>query len=210
MARNTDAKCRLCRREGVLLYLKGIRCYTEKCAVRRRETPPGAVRRRGRRRLSEYGTRLREKQKLKRTYGVLEKQFRRVFTEAKRQKGNTGENLLVLLERRLDNVVYMMGFGTSRAMARQMIRHGHVLVNGRRVTIASMLVDAGMNVSIADKEKSRALGKAGLEMSRGVRQSPAWVTVNDEAFEGSVIALPKRDDVSVDVNELFVVEVCSR
>ena len=210
MARITDAKCRLCRREGVLLYLKGIRCYTEKCAVRRRETPPGAVRRRGRRRLSEYGTRLREKQKLKRTYGVLEKQFRRIFAEALRQKGNTGENLLLLLERRLDNVVYAMGFGTSRAMARQLVRHGHVLVNGRRATIPSQLVDAGTKVSIVDREKSRSLAKGGLEMSRGVRQTPAWVTVNDDAFEGSVIALPKREDVPYDINELFVVEVCSR
>lgn len=210
MARATDAKCRMCRREGVLLYLKGMRCYTEKCAVRRRETPPGAVRRRGRRRMSEYGTRLREKQKLKRTYGVLEKQFRRVFSEAKRQKGNTGENLLILLERRLDNVVYAMGFGTSRAMARQMIRHGHVTVNGRKASIPSMLVTEGMKIAVADKEKSKGLAKAGLEMSRGVRQSPSWVAVNDEGLEGNVIALPKREDVPIDINELFVVEVCSR
>jgi small subunit ribosomal protein S4 len=200
----------MCRREGVLLYLKGLRCYTEKCAVRRRETPPGAVRRRGRRRLSEYGTRLREKQKLKRTYGVMEKQFRRVFAEAKRQKGNTGENLLLLLERRLDNVVYAMGFGSSRAMSRQMIRHGHVTVDGRRVTIPSMLVTEGMKVAISDKDKSKGLAKAGLEMSRGVRQSPSWVSVNDEGLEGSVLALPKREDVPIDINELFVVEVCSR
>ncbi len=210
MARVTDAKCRLCRREGVQLYIKGRRCYTEKCAVRRRETPPGAVRRRGRRRMSEYGTRLREKQKLKRTYGVLEKQFRRVFAEANRQKGNTGENLLVLLERRLDNVVYVMGFGSSRAMARQMIRHGHVTVNGRKVTIASMLVAEGMKIAVADREKSKSLAKAGLEMSRGVRQAPSWVAVNDEGLEGNVLALPKRDDVPIDINELFVVEVCSR
>jgi len=210
MARATDAKCRMCRREGVLLYLKGLRCYTEKCAVRRRETPPGAVRRRGRRRMSEYGTRLREKQKLKRTYGVLEKQFRRIFAEAKRQKGNTGENLLVLLERRLDNVVYAMGFGASRAMARQMIRHGHVTVDGRKASIPSMLVTQGMKIGIADKEKSKSLAKSGLEMSRGVRQSPSWVTVNDDGLEGSVLALPKRDEVPIDINELFVVEVCSR
>ncbi len=210
MARTTDAKCRMCRREGVLLYLKGLRCYTEKCAVRRRETPPGAVRRRGRRRLSEYGTRLREKQKLKRAYGVMEKQFRRIFAEASRQKGNTGENLLVLLERRLDNVVYAMGFAASRAMARQMVRHGHVRVNGKRASVPSQLVTAGMQISIAEKDKSRALAKAGLEMSRGSRSAPAWVTVNDEGFVGSVIALPKREDVPIDINELFVVEVCSR
>ena len=181
MARATDAKCRMCRREGVLLYLKGMRCYTEKCAVRRRETPPGAVRRRGRRRMSEYGTRLREKQKLKRTYGVLEKQFRRVFGEAKRHKANTGENLPVLLERRLDSVVYSMGFGSSRTMARQMIRHGHVTLNGRKASIPSMLVSEGMKVAVADKEKSKNLAKAGIEMSRGVRQAPSWVAVNDES-----------------------------
>ena len=210
MARITDAKCRLCRREGVQLYLKGLRCYTEKCAVRRRETPPGAVRRRGRRRMSDYGTRLREKQKLKRTYGVLEKQFRRVFAEAKRQKGNTGENLLVLLERRLDNVVYAMGFGSSRNMARQMIRHGHVRLNGKKATIASMLVSEGAKITIADKDKSKNLAKAGLEMSRGIRSTPSWVSVNDDGLEGSVLALPKREEVPVDINELFVVEVCSR
>jgi small subunit ribosomal protein S4 len=210
MARMTEGKCRLCRREGELLYLKGARCYTEKCAVRRRETPPGAGLRRRRRRLSEYGMRLREKQKLKRIYGVLERQFRRVFEEAKRQKGNTGENLLLLLERRLDNTLYSMGFAPSRAMARQMIGHGHVAVNGKRATIASMMVRAGDTVTPYDRERSKTLFKSAVELASGIRPSPAWVAVDESGLTGNVIALPKREDIPFEVNELFVVEVCSR
>jgi small subunit ribosomal protein S4 len=210
MARVADAKCRLCRREGVLLYLKGTRCYTEKCAVRRRETPPGAGARRMRRRLSEYGTRLREKQKLKRIYGVHEKGFRRMFELASRQKGNTGQNLLVLFERRLDNVLYAMGFGSSRAMSRQLVRHGHVRLNGRRATVPSMLVDAGDVVTVSERDKSRALLKTGLEMSRSVRQTASWVSVAEDQLQGQVVSLPRREDVPYDINELFVVEVASR
>lgn len=210
MARVADAKCRLCRREGVLLYLKGARCFTEKCAVRRRETPPGAGARKMRGRLSEYGTRLREKQKLKRIYGLHERGFRRVFAEASRQKGNTGENLLCLLERRLDNVVYAMGLCASRAAARQAVLHGHVTVNGKRATRPGIVVRAGDTVAAAPNEKSKKLLKGGLDMARAIRQTPSWVSVNDGELQGIVTTLPKRPDVPFDINELFVVEVCSR
>ena len=210
MAKVSDAKCRLCRREGVLLYLKGARCFTEKCAVRRRETVPGMGARKGRGRLSEYGTRLREKQKLKRIYGLHERGFRRVYAEASRMKGNTGENLLCLLERRLDNVAYSLGFGVSRSSARQAIIHGHVTVNGRRATRPGIVVRAGDVVAAAPKERSKALVKTHVDGARGIRQVPSWLQVDDQKLEGSVITLPKRQDVPFDINELFVVEVCSR
>jgi len=210
MAKVSDAKCRLCRREGVLLYLKGARCFTEKCAVRRRETPPGATGRKGRGRMSEYGTRLREKQKLKRIYGLHERGFRRFFAEASRMKGNTGENLLCLLERRLDNVVYAMGLAASRSAARQAVVHGHIAVNGRAAKRPGILVRPGDVVQACPKEKSKTLVKTGLDSARSIRQSPSWVTVTDEHLQGIVVTLPKRQDVPFDVNELFVVEVCSR
>ncbi|MCG3133702.1 MAG: 30S ribosomal protein S4 [Planctomycetes bacterium] len=210
MAKVADAKCRLCRREGVLLYLKGARCFTEKCAARRRETPPGLAGRKGRGRMSEYGTRLREKQKLKRIYGLHERGFRRVFEEAGRLKGNTGENLLMLLERRLDNVLYAMGFAASRAAARQSVVHGHVNVNGRRVTAPGYVVRAGDVVAAAGVERSRNLLKGGLDAAKALRQPPSWVQVDEAQLSGNVITLPKRQDVPFDINELFVVEVCSR
>lgn len=210
MARVADAKCRLCRREGVLLYLKGARCFTEKCAVRRRETAPGAGATKMRGRLSEYGTRLREKQKLKRIYGLHERGFRRVYDMASRQKGNTGENLLVLLERRLDNVVYALGFGVSRAAARQLVVHGHVRVNTKRADSPGMLLRPGDTVRVGSHEKSQALGKNAIAMSRGIRQVPSWLNANDEEMKGDVVSMPKRADVPFDINELFVVEVCSR
>jgi small subunit ribosomal protein S4 len=210
MARVADAKCRLCRREGVLLYLKGARCFTEKCAVRRRETAPGATGKKMRGRLSEYGTRLREKQKLKRIYGMHERSFRRVYEMASRQKGNTGENLLVLLERRLDNVVYALGFGVSRAAARQLVVHGHVKLNTRRADAPGALVKPGDTIRVSSVEKSKTLVKNGIGMSRGIRQVPSWLNANDDEMSGDVVSLPKRADVPFDINELFVVEVCSR
>lgn len=210
MAKVSDAKCRLCRREGVLLYLKGARCFTEKCAVRRRETVPGMGGRKGRGRLSEYGTRLREKQKLKRIYGIHERGFRRVFDEAGRMKGNTGENLLCLLERRLDNVAYSLGFGVSRSAARQAIIHGHVTVNGRCVSRPGVILRAGDVVAAAPKERSKNLVTTNVQGARGIRQVPSWLSVDDQKLEGTVITLPKRQDVPFDINELFVVEVCSR
>ena len=206
----SDAKCRLCRREGVPLYLKGTRCYTEKCAGRRRETAPGAGARKMRNRLSEYGVRLREKQKLKRIYGLSERGFRRVYDLASRQKGNTGENLLVLLERRLDNVVYAMGLGSSRSMARQLVRHGHVRVNARRATAPGLLVKPGDTVTASSREKSKALATAGLQMARSVRQAPSWIDVNDAELRAGIVTMPRREDVPFDINELFVVEVASR
>ena len=161
MARYTGPKCRLCRREGVMLYLKGSRCFTGKCAIKRRETPPGMHGWRRTRR-SEYGTRLREKQKVKRWYGVLDRQFQRYFEIAERMKGNTGENLLLILERRLDSVLYWTGFATSRPHARQMIRHGHVRVNGRKVDIPSALVKAGDEITPNERESSKVIFKDGV------------------------------------------------
>lgn len=194
----------------MLLYLKGARCFTEKCAVRRRETAPGATGKKMRGRLSEYGTRLREKQKLKRIYGMHERGFRRVYDLASRQKGNTGENLLVLLERRLDNVVYSLGFGVSRAAARQLVVHGHVKLNTKRADAPGIQVKPGDTIRVCANEKSKALVKNGIAMSRGVRQVPSWLNANDEEMSGDVVSLPKRADVPFDINELFVVEVCSR
>jgi small subunit ribosomal protein S4 len=194
----------------VLLYLKGARCFTEKCAVRRRETVPGAGANKMRGRLSEYGTRLREKQKLKRIYGLHERGFRRVYEIASKQKGNTGENLLVLLERRLDNVVYSMGFGVSRAAARQLVVHGHVRVNTKRADAPGMLLRPGDTIRASEDEKSKTLAKNGIAMARGIRQVPSWLNVSDEELKGDVVSLPKRADVPFDINELFVVEVCSR
>lgn len=205
MARYTGPKDRVSRREGVELFGK------KKSALLRRENPPGKGARRGRaRRPSPYGTRLREKQKLKRMYGLLERQFRRFFALAQRQKGNTGENLLLLLERRLDNAVFAMGFASTRPMARQMVTHGHVAVNGTKVDIASALINAGDVISIRPKEGSQNLARGGIELSRALRQPPSWVHVEDAKLEGRVVALPKRDDVPIEINELFVVEVCSR
>ena len=208
MARHTDAKCKLCRREGTMLYLKGNRCFTGKCAVKRRETPPGMhTWRRGRR--SQYGLRLREKQKVKRWYGVLGRQFERYFNLAERQKGNTGKNLLVLLERRLDSVLYWMGFAQSRAHARQVIGHGHVTVNGRRLDIPSALVKAGDVIAPADRKSSKTLFTDSIELTK-TRVVPSWLEVTHEPPSGRVAELPKREDVPFEVNELFVVEVQKR
>jgi len=208
MARHTDAKCRLCRREGVLLFLKGQRCLTEKCALKRRETPPGMHPLR-RQRLSAYGTRLREKQKVKRIYGLFEAQFRRVFAEAERMRGNTGENLLVLLERRLDNVVYHVGMGLSRAHARQLVRHGHIAVNGKRCNIPSALVRPGDVVGPVSRPNSLKAVKESLEQTRG-RTCPTWLVKQQDPPSGKVNVLPRREEVSFEVNELFIVEVASR
>jgi small subunit ribosomal protein S4 len=208
MARSIGPKCRLCRREGVMLFLKGQRCLTDKCAIKRRETPPGMHSlRRGR--LSAYGTRLREKQKVKRIYGLLEAQFRRTFAEAERMKGNTGENLLVLLERRLDNVVYHLGFGLSRAHARQLVRHGHVALNGKRCSIPSALVRAGDVVGPNARAGAAKAIKESLEQTRG-RTCPTWLVKSEDPPSGKVNVLPRRDEIPYEVNELFIVEVASR
>jgi small subunit ribosomal protein S4 len=191
-----------------MLFLKGQRCLTDKCAIKRRETPPGMHSlRRGR--LSAYGTRLREKQKVKRIYGLLEAQFRRTFKEAERMKGNTGENLLVLLERRLDNVVYHLGFGLSRAHARQLVRHGHVALNGKRCSIPSALVRAGDVVGPVSRPGAVKAIQESLEQTRG-RTCPTWLVKSEEPPAGKVNVLPRRDEIPYEVNELFIVEVASR
>ena len=205
MARITGPKDRYSRREGVELFGK------KKSALLRRENPPGkGIRSRRGRRPSEYGVRLREKQKVKRLYGVMERQFRRILEIARRRAGNTGVNLLVLLERRLDNAVFGMGFGNTRPMARQMVVHGHICVNGRKATRPSMLISAGDKVTIRPKDNSQELAKSGLEMSRSLRSPPSWVQIDDNGLVGTVATLPSREDVPIDINELFVVEACSR
>lgn len=208
MARYTDAKCRLCRREGDRLFLKGARCHTAKCAVAKRQYPPGRVSfRRGR--LSDYGVRLREKQKTKRIYGVLEKKFRMYFSEAERLKGNTGENLLVLLERRLDNVIYSLGFAESRAQSRQMISHGHIYVDGKKVDIASYLVRVGQTITPSARKKSQDFVRERVDARKG-DTVPSWLAVDEKKLEGKVVQLPTREDVVLPIQENFIVEFCSR
>ncbi len=208
MARYIDAKCRLCRREGSKLYLKGDRCYTDKCAVTRRAYAPGQHGQ-GRKKISEYGIQLREKQKVRRIYGILEKQFRDYFVEAERQKGVTGENLLRLLELRLDNVVYRMGFGESRAEARQLVRHGHFTVNGRKVNIPSYQV--GLNDLVAVKPNSSSTDKfKSLAENSASKAAPQWLSINAEMMEARVVALPVREDIDLPIEEHLIVELYSR
>jgi small subunit ribosomal protein S4 len=192
------------------LYLKGLRCETAKCAIEKqwRNKPPGQHFWQ-RRRPSEYGLRLREKQKLRWYYGVLERQFRRFFAEATRSKGSTGEQLLILMERRLDNVVYRLCFAGSRRAARQLVNHGHVLVNGRRADVPSLKVEVGDILQIHDRKRSRDLARHWLEEEEG-RVVPQWLEVDAEAMRGEVKALPSRDDVSIQVSEQLIVEFCSR
>jgi small subunit ribosomal protein S4 len=208
MARYTGPVCRLCRRDGLKLFLKGTRCDTPKCAFERRENPPGQQTfRRGK--LTDYGIHLREKQKVKHYYGVLERQFRRYFSRAERTKGNTGDALMGLLERRLDNVVHRLGFGLSRAQARQLINHGHITVNGRRVDVASYLVRPGDVVRVKNRVKSLDAVRGHLtEVSREV---PDYLTIAEAAVpEGIVSRYPGPEDVSIPVQTQLIVELCSR
>jgi len=208
VARYTGAACRLCRREGLKLFLKGERCYTDKCAIERRNYPPGEHGQ-GRQKFSEYSIQLREKQKLRRIYGVLEGQFRRYFQMADRAKGITGESLLQFLERRLDNIVYRLGFATSRSEARQLVRHGHFRVNGHKVNIPSYLVRVGDTVSV--REKSRQVTRIQESMELAQRRGiPDWLEVTPEAFSGRVKTLPVRADLTLPVNEKLVVELYSK
>ena len=208
MARYRQSVCRLCRREAMKLFLKGDRCFTNKCAIERRNFPPGQHGKR-RSKILGYGIQLREKQKVKRFYGVLENQFRLTFRQAERMRGVTGENLLALLERRLDNVVHRLGFAASRAQARQLVRHGHVRVNGRKVNVPSFVVGAGATVSIKEKSRKNPLIATSVETAKG-RGVPAWLELNTAEFEGKVVALPKREDVGVPVNEKLIVELYSK
>jgi len=208
LARYTESVCRLCRRENLKLFLKGERCYTDKCAIERRNYPPGEHGQ-GRPKFSEYSIQLREKQKVKRMYGLLEKQFRRTFTEAARIKGITGETLLVLLECRLDNVAYRLGFASSRAEARTLVRHGHVLVNGKKVNIPSYTVRAGDVVSVA--ESSRQMGRVLSSMEGAQRRGvPDWAEVDKDTFSGKIKILPTRSDITMPINEKLIVELYSK
>lgn len=209
MARNLDPKCRQCRREGEKLFLKGEKCFTDKCSVERRSYAPGQHGQKSGQRLSGYGQQLREKQKIRRIYGVLEKQFRKTFAEAERQKGQTGENLLKQLECRLDTVVYRMGFGASRAESRQVVRHNGILVNGKRTNIPSYNVRPGDVVQLSDKAKAQLRTKGALEAAEG-RGFPEWIEVDAKAGKGVFKSYPAREDLPPSINEGLVVELYSR
>ena len=206
MAKYTDADCRLCRREGTKLFLKGDRCLTKKCAMERRPVIPGQHGQ-GRKKVSQYGKQLREKQKVKRAYGLLEKQMHGYYLEAERQRGITGENMLSLIERRLDNVVYRMGIGCSRAEARQIVNHGHICVNGKRVNIPSYQVKAGDTISIKENKRN-------LEMFKELKDLkvvlPAWLEFDATKLEGRIVELPKREDIDLTIEEHLIVELYSK
>ena len=208
MARYTGSVCRLCRRENEKLFLKSERCFTDKCGIERRKYPPG-MHGQGRRKVTDYGIQLREKQKARRTYGLLEKQFRIYFHSADKKKGVTGENLLVMLESRLDNVVYRMGFAGSRPSARQLVRHNHVRVNGKKVTIPSYRLQAGDEVQIKEKSQKIATIAESLEtmIRRGV---PGWVELDKDKFKGVFKSLPTREEIGGTINEQLIVELYSK
>lgn len=208
MARYSDPVCRLCRREGMKLFLKGDRCFKDKCAIERRNYAPGQHGRR-RSKVLGYGLQLREKQKVKRIYGILERQFRLYFKEAARRGGITGENLLRQLELRLDNVVYSLGFSSSRAQARQLVRHGHVEVNGRKLNIPSYQVRKGDSIQVREKSRKNDQVRQAVETAAG-RGVPAWLQLNAEQFQGSVIDLPKREDIRLPIQENLIVELYSK
>ena len=208
MSRYKDEQCRICRREGQKLFLKGSRCYTDKCSVTRRNYAPGEHGQ-GKKKLSEYGTQLREKQKTKSFYGVGEKQFRKYFEMAENKKGITGENLLQILESRLDNVVYRLGYGSSRAQARQLVNHGHFEVNGKKVDIASYLVKPGDVISVREIRKDNKTIKANVE-ENAARPVPAWLEKDIENLSGKVITLASREDVDLPVKEHLIVELYSK
>lgn len=207
MARYKESVCRLCRREGTKLFLKGDRCYTDKCAVDRRAYAPGEHGQ-NRKKVSEYGIQLREKQKARRLYGVMEKQFRKYFAEAERQKGVTGENLIRLLERRLDNVIYRLGFAGSRPQARQLVLHGHFTINGNKVDIPSYLVKPGDAIAVKNKSQASPLFQAIKES--GKASVPSWLECNVEALQGRVVSLPAGEDLDVPIEAHLIVELYSR
>ncbi|RIK35379.1 MAG: 30S ribosomal protein S4 [Chloroflexi bacterium] len=211
MANYTDAVCKLCRREGQKLFLKGERCLSPKCAIERRNYPPGEHGKKAtfRRKVSEYGLQLREKQKARRIYGVMERQFRRYFTEATRRKGLTGTVLLTILESRLDNAVYRLGFADSRAQARQLVRHGHFDVNGRKTDIPSYQVSVGDVISVRGSSKESVYFKDRSQIMQSNRV-PAWLNLNLAALSGSVLAEPGREDIEIPLNEQLIVEYYSR
>ncbi len=209
MARYTGPVCRLCRRERMKLFLKGDRCFKEKCAIERRAYPPGQHGQRRGRRPQGYGPQLREKQKVKRIYGVLEKQFRTYFKNAASGRGVTGDTLLTTLERRLDSVVYNLGFASSRSQARQLVRHGHILVDGRKTTIPSYQLRMGQEIVVREKSRKNDFIRASVESARG-RGIPSWLELDADNFTGRVNALPTREDVKLPVEEQLIVELYSR
>lgn len=208
MARYTEASCKLCRREGMKLYLKGERCYKDKCALEKKSYPPGQHGQL-RKKLSDYGVQLREKQKVKRIYGMLEGQFRLYFEKASRMEGITGENLLQLLERRLDNAVYRAGFASSRTQARQLVRHNHFTVNGKKVNIPSYILKVGDVIELKEKSRDNVLIKESLETSDG-RGVADWMTINKDSFKATVNRLPERGDIAYDIQEHLIVELYSK
>ena len=210
LARHREAVCRLCRREGQKLFLKGLRCFTEKCAIEKRNFIPGQHGQSRRAKVAGYGLQLREKQKVKRTYGLLERQFRSYFEKALRVKGPTGENLIIMLERRLDNVVNRAGFAGSHAQARQFILHGHVLVNGKKVNIPSYLVKVGDEIAMKDKMRQNAMVLEARNVAQSQNSVP-WLETNREELKSKIVALPKRDDVrNTSFNEQLIVELYSK
>ncbi len=211
MARYVDSVCKLCRREGEKLFLKGDRCFSPKCAIERRSYPPGLHGRQSqfRRKESDYGLQLREKQKARRLYGVFERQFRRYFREAQRQKGLTGINLLIILEKRLDNVIYRLGLATSRAQARQLVSHGHFDVNGRKTNVSSFLVSPGDVIAVRDNSQKSTFFKE-LAQNLDVTRVPDWLRLDPKNLTGEVVSEPTRDHIDVTLNEQLIVEFYSR
>ena len=208
MARYTGASCRQCRREGMKLFLKGERCHTDKCAIEKRNYAPGQHGQ-GRKKVSNYGLQLREKQKVKRIYGVLETQFRNLYERAEKMSGKTGENLLCLLEERLDNVVFRMGLANSRKEARQLVGHGHFLLNGHKADIASMTVKPGDVITVKERSKSSAKFKALVEANAS-KVAPKWLDANLEGMSAKVVAMPTREDIDLEIAEHLIVELYSK
>ena len=209
MAVYHDARCRLCRREGMKLFLKGSRCFSDKCAFERRGYAPGEHGKSRRIKETNYGQQLREKQKARRIYGLLERQFRHFFTKAAVSKGVTGETLLQMLERRLDNVVFRLGFASNRSQARQLVRHGHFEVNGRIVDIPSFLVRSGDQVRVREKSKKLTVIQGALEARKG-QSSPEWLEVDADGMTGKVLSIPTRESIPVPINEQLIVELYSK
>lgn len=209
MARHIGPKCKICRREGEKLFLRGSRCYTDKCAFTRRGYPPGTHGRVGRRKLTSYATQLREKQKVKAIYGILERQFRKIFAEATRMPGNTGENLLVLLERRLDSVIYQLGIASSRTQARQLVRHGHILIDGKKVDIPSYVVKVDQEIKLVDKHKKNPEVLKSLE-ERDLEKIVGWLKIDKDKITGTVVRDPKREDITLPIQESLIVEFYSK
>jgi len=209
LARHREAVCRLCRREGQKLFLKGLRCFTEKCAIEKRNFIPGQHGQSRRAKVAGYGLQLREKQKVKRTYGLLERQFRNYFEKAVRAKGPTGENLIIMLERRLDNVVWRAGLASSRSQARQLVLHGHVRINGKKVNIPSYLVGVGEEITLKDKMHQNTMVLEARNVAQSQNTVP-WLEIDRDNYKGRVLSLPKREEIQLPVNEQLIVELYSK